>query len=111
MQRIKPIKPEEVGSAKEIYFPDMLIKTVNDLIARNFSEGKAKVLKKDIVRELVLQGYTHEEISRRHLLDFEEIYCAAGWTVFYEAPVGYADEHFEACYTFTPSSTPNRKES
>lgn len=93
-----PIKPAEVTSAKAEAFPQVVYEVVNDLIQRNMSKDKATVFQEDIIAALGRRGYTRERIFKLKLLDFEEVYEAAGWKVEYDKP-GW-NETYAAVFRF-----------
>lgn len=95
----KVIRPEDIAQAKSDQIPEMVIACFNDLIAKNYRNGKAKVLQKDVVAEIEYHmGVDKSVIFSNNWLDVEEIFRTA-WKVEYEKPA-YC-ESFEPYFTFT----------
>ena len=82
----RPISPHEALELKQANIPDVVINTVNRLIAENIRYGYATLYQKDIVKELVASGLNRREIFDKHWLDFEDMYREAGWEVTYDSP-------------------------
>lgn len=98
---VDPITPNDISERKIAIIPDIVITTWNNIIAIKYSEGYAKVLQKDIVRELASALACQEsEIFKKGYLEIEDIYRKAGWTVSYDKPVGWAGENFDAYFEF-----------
>lgn len=97
----KAISPKNIGKVKKRAFPSAVVETFNELIARNFTNGSAKVLQEDAVKLMVEKGLDRSEIFVKGWLNVEEIYEAEGWLVEYDKPVYYGGENFKAYFTFT----------
>lgn len=98
----KPIRPDEIGEAKKSIIPDTVIEAFNEEIAANYTNGKAKVLQKDVVERIRVKlkfNSTHD-IYKNGWLNVEELYRAEGWSVEYAKPIAYAGEEFEAYFEF-----------
>lgn len=98
---IKPISPSEVKD-KANQIPEYIIEVFNNLIARNFRNGKAIVFQKDVKQEIgqiSIANITYEAIIANGWLDVEELYEQAGWTVSYDKP-GY-NESYDAYFVFS----------
>lgn len=96
---MEPIKPEEVNELKKKLIPEVVIETVNELIAKNYRGKSAFIKQKDIVSALLEKGLTSVEVYDNNYLDFEDIYRAAGWKVEYDKPA--YNESYDASFTFT----------
>ncbi len=93
--KIEPISPKDIADAKKNIIPDYVIKTFNDLIAKNYNGNSATVTQDEVVNALlqycadqsgeVLNKY-RDDIFNEHWLDVEEIYSKAGWKVKYDKP-------------------------
>lgn len=85
-----PLRPEEAAAAKLAQIPDEVIEIFNALISQNFDGRCARIDQNDVITAVLASGVVSfaQEIFARHLLDVEEVYSAAGWTVSYEKP-GY----------------------
>lgn len=103
MDKVKPIRPDEIGEHKARIFPDFVLKAFNDLLAENFSHGSAKILQKNAIQRILQYGnMTQEErgqIFDNGWLNVEEIYRDAGWKVKYDKP-GYC-ESYDAFFEFS----------
>lgn len=78
---VVPLRPNEILEAKKEYIPGEVIRAFNDLIVEKYRNGIALIDQKDIIDQLLTNGYTAKMIFERHLLDIEEIYQEAGWEV------------------------------
>jgi hypothetical protein len=92
---IKPLSKEEVKRGKTI--PDIIIKTVNELLIKNYHNGKAIIMQSEIVDMVSGDSGDPDCISRTDIydnnyLDFEDIYRAIGWKVTYDKP-GYSESY------------------
>jgi hypothetical protein len=96
--RIKPVSPQEVAEVRLETIPNEVIQVVNALIAEDYDGGYATILQKDIVEGLIAAGYSRDEIFKRHMLDFEEIYRQSGWKVEYDKPA--YNESYDANFQF-----------
>jgi len=94
----KPISPSEIASAKRQQLPEAVFTVVNKLLAANFVGGRATILQKDIVAELIATGMTEAEIFGKCYLNFEDAYEAEGWSVYYDKPA--YNESYDATFTF-----------
>jgi hypothetical protein len=101
---IKPISPKEIGAYKAKVFPDFVLESVNELIAENFTNGRAVVLQKDIVTRITskMDGDSYDMkrkmVYDKGWLNFEEIYGDAGWSVVYDKPA--YNESYDATFEF-----------
>lgn len=96
---VQPLKPSEILPAKLELMPDEVMQVFNDLIAVNFTRGKARVLQKDVVNRLVALGHSANDIYKNHWLDVEGIYKTAGWKVIYDKPA--YNETYDAYFEFS----------
>lgn len=89
---IKPLSKEEVKKAKKI--PDIIIKTVNELLIKNYSNGKAIIMQSEIVNIVSgdPDGISRTDIYDNNYLDFEDVYREIGWKVTYDKP-GYSESY------------------
>ena len=96
---IKPITPKEVVSHKvEQVLPEQVLKAFNDLIAQSYCDGESIVYQDEVVARLNADGYANDEISKKHMLDVEDVYREAGWNVEYDKPA--YNESGRAKYSF-----------
>lgn len=82
----KPIRPQDIGTAKAEHFPSAVFDAFNAEIARRFSGGVALVRQSDVVDRLAQTGLKRGEIFANGWLNVEEAYREAGWHVRYEKP-------------------------
>lgn len=101
MTKGKPIKPSEVVEAKTSTIPEGVFDAFNELIAKHW-DGREADIKLDDACALIRtkMSYNKDEELPNQWLNVEESYRAAGWSVSFESPVGYAGETFAAHYTF-----------
>ncbi len=104
--KVQPVTPDEASDLKNESIPDVVVETVNRLIARNMHLGQSKFLQKDLVAELVEAGLDPAAIQHHGWLDFEDLYRSRGWEVEYDKP-GW-NETYPASFKFT---VPNGKRS
>lgn len=95
---VKPITPETIGAEKRKIFPDEVISAFNELIAKHWRRGSAKVVQSDVVALIVKKGISVEDINRNGWLHVEEIYNDVGWEVEYDMPA--FDENYEPFFLF-----------
>jgi hypothetical protein len=96
-KKVGPIKPSQVGTRKQEDFPPEVFEAFNELIARNFANGRAIVRQEEVVKLIKKKGLKGD-IFENHWLDVEEAYMAAGWKVLYDKPAH--NESYEATFTF-----------
>lgn len=87
---IEPIKPQEITLAKAKIFPDFVLQSFNELIAENFTNGRAVVKQPDVIARMV-KNAASEDVTRnvifdRGWLNVEEIFRDAGWKVTCDKP-------------------------
>ena len=95
---VAPITPKEASAGYHI--PDLVITTVNRLLAARGSSRRSVLKQKDILAELESQGLNRREIFDQGWLNFEPLYEKAGWEVEYDKPCA-GEEPFDAYYVFT----------
>lgn len=97
---VKPITPDNVVELKKTVFPDQVFEAFNEMIARNYLDGKATVKQDDVV-DLICEkmNVTSNRIFDNNWLDVEDIYRTAGWKVNYDKPA-YC-ESYPAYFEFT----------
>ena len=94
----KALTPAEIESGRII--PDYVFDIFNTLIAKSYANGQAKVMQNEVVAIIcTMIGLTRQQVFNQRLLDVEQTYRAAGWTVVYDKP-GY-NEDYEAYFLFT----------
>jgi hypothetical protein len=96
-----PFSPREAAEFQAEQQPDEVFVVFNALIARSLRNGKARVLQRDAVAQLIAGGMDRAEIFDQKLLDVEESYRTAGWKVEYDKPVYYGGENFEPYFEFS----------
>lgn len=99
---VQPISPQEALDSKITSIPDVVIETVNRMLAEKMTRGGyINLLQKDIVERICAAspGLHRSEVFNKGWLDFEPFYEKAGWKVQYDKPA-YC-ESYEANFTFT----------
>lgn len=99
---VKPITPQEALDMKITSIPDVVIETVNAMLAEKMTKsGHITLLQKDIVERICLADKTLHKglIYDRGWLDFEPFYEAAGWKIVYDKPA--YNELYDANFTFS----------
>lgn len=100
---MKPIRPDEVQRKRDLDTPDAVFEVFNALIAESWNGSSATVRQKDAsVRIAEALGISYGDVFLNNLLDVEESYRKAGWSVEYDKP-GY-NESYEASFTFKKKS-------
>ena len=84
--KVKPIKPGEIGKKKEANIPDVVFEVFNELLTKNYSGRSATIRQEVVVKLLVEKGLKRNEIFDRGWLDIENVYRKAGWKVIYDKP-------------------------
>jgi len=85
---VEAIKPTDVAETKAATMPDAVITAWNNIIAKNFSNGRACVRQNDIIATLMphTKDGQSAQVFAEGWLDIEEIYRAQGWEVVYNKP-------------------------
>src|SRR3989344_6113512 len=99
MAKVRPIKASEIERHKQADIPVAVFEVFNELIAKDFSNGSARVVQKDVLVLLNKKGLNSGDIFENHWLDVEGAYRAAGWRVEYDKP-GYS-EPYDAYFVFS----------
>ncbi len=100
VEKINPIRPDEIAKQKKNDFPDTVFLAFNEHIAKKFTNKSAVVFQDDIVADIAQRlGITVQAIFENGWLNVEEIYREAGWEVEYDKP-GY-NESGQAFFRFT----------
>jgi hypothetical protein len=97
-EKVKPIRPEEVGDQQMEDFPDAVFEAFNEMIAANNNQGHHTFKVKDVVALMVKKGLKSKEIHENGWLDIEAAYKKAGWDVEYDGPA--YNETYNATFTF-----------
>lgn len=97
-----PIKPNEIGEAKQKYIPEQVFEAFNKRIATGFVDGRATVYQEEVICELVTAGMSRSEIISNGWLNIEEAYRKAGWQVEYDKPA--YNETYRAHFIFKKAS-------
>lgn len=96
----KPITPDKVKQAQEAKIPDEVIEVFNDLIIENWDGNFARFRQEEVTGRIGEQlNITNQEVYKRKLLNIENVYKRAGWTVRYDA--GDAFHQDPATFTFS----------
>lgn len=99
VERIKPVRPQEVLDLKKQQIPDAVIEAFNELIANDFKSDSSTVMQKDVVKLLKVKGINVNEAFDKGWLDVEGIYIKAGWNVRYDKPA--YNESYEPYFVFS----------
>ena len=92
MEEVKPIRPSDIPAAKQVVIPPEVIQVFNELIAKNFKNGRSQVYLYEASNKIFnLLGKCNEE-----WLEIEYIYQKAGWNVIF-----YSYSYSEPYFTFT----------
>ena len=93
------IKPSEVAKQKSKFIPETVFSVVNDLIAKNYTSGRAQITQDEIIADIcALENCDRSFVFEKGWLNFEEVYEAEGWKVEYDKP-GY-NETYGAYFVF-----------
>jgi len=98
---VKPINPNDIGEAKKKVIPDKVIEAFNELIAEQYTNGRAVVKQKDVVsriRQKMLLDDDDRSIFDNGWLNVEELYQTEGWKVTYDKPA--YNESYAATFEF-----------
>lgn len=95
----RPIKPSEIAAAKKSTFPSKIFDGFNNLIAKNYNAGSARVTRALTVNRIAnVMNCTNDVVYARGWLSVEDVYRAEGWKVEYDKP-DY-DESYGAFFIF-----------
>ena len=93
------IKPDEIRQAAWKDLDKDVETAVDKLLVKHWDGYEAKFTQEEVLQAVCLaKNFSRERVYREKLLDFEEAYRAAGWSVFYDKP-GY-NESYEATFQF-----------
>lgn len=89
---MKPIRPDEVASAKVKYLPPEVIKAINDLIIKHWNGKNATIKQNELVDEMCKNfnkrypedKYVRQDIFNEKYLEFEDAFRTVGWDVKYD---------------------------
>ncbi|HEU5114533.1 MAG TPA: hypothetical protein VFT82_02075 [Candidatus Paceibacterota bacterium] len=98
-KKVLPLKPKDVVDKKAEDIPPEVIEAFNEMIAKEWDGGSARVVQKDVIKKIVEKGISRDEIFKNNWLDVEEIYRKNGWDVEYDKP-GYC-ENYDAFFVFS----------
>lgn len=104
MNKVKPIKPEDI-KPKKPEIPDFVIEAFNELIQEKWNEkkGSAKIKQEEAIEKITEKcskdgecGIERHEIFDNHYLDVEDLYRENGWDVKYFKQPYYEtkEDHF-----------------
>lgn len=98
----KPLTPQEAHATQIESLPDVVIDSVNELLAKkSVSHGRIVIMQDEVIKAIMSKGeFTRAQIFANHWLDFEAAYRAAGWYV--DDKPAY-NESYEPSFTFTPN--------
>jgi hypothetical protein len=99
---VQPISPQEALDLKITNIPDVVIETVNNMLAEKMTRsGYITLLQKNIVERICAAspGLHSSQIYESGWLDFEPFYEKAGWKVEYDKPA-YC-ETYDANFKFS----------
>lgn len=101
---VKPFTPHDAKLSKAHDLPDEVIMAVNELLSPFSDDLRIVLRQRDVIERIQqkLPGISRKTIFDLHMLDFESVYCKAGWKVTYDKP-GY-NESYEPTFIFTPAS-------
>lgn len=95
----RPITPDEVASHKVQLIPPEVVQVFNGLISKAWNGTVARIRQEVAVDCIASKmGVDRDEVFRRHWLDVEPIFEAAGWTVEYNSPA--YNESYPTTFTF-----------
>ena len=100
----KPITPQEVAKLQAECLPVFVLQTWNELIARNFKNGRSEVSQNEAVVALMDAHpgpLNRAAVFTNNWLEIEEVFRQSGWDVTYDKP-GY-NETYEAKFIFVPA--------
>jgi hypothetical protein len=103
MNKVKPIRPDEVILKKQESIPDGIFEAFNELIVENF-DGHSAVIKLEAVKNLArtkIPDIPTNTMFEKHWFDVEDIYRKEGWGVEFDKP-GY-NENYEPYFVFKKS--------
>jgi hypothetical protein len=98
---MKPITPQEASQQRQTQIPDFVIDCFNKLIAKNYRNGRARVIQNEVMLEILATDadLTRQTVFDNGWLDVEEVYRAAGWRVEYAKPA--YNETYDAFFVFS----------
>lgn len=91
-ERVNPVSPRDLAKKKLEVFPNEVIESFNELIARNSGDGLIIVDQDEVVELMVEKGLDQNQIYKKGWLNVEDVYRQAGWRVEYDKP-GYNETY------------------
>jgi len=95
-----PISPSDIAAAKAEFIPNCVFDAFNELIAKNYTNGRAKVEQSDVKSLLAAnmgESWMEDNFSF-NMLNVEESYREKGWSVTYDKPA--YNESYSASFLF-----------
>ncbi|MEO7905122.1 MAG: hypothetical protein ABIR91_04995 [Candidatus Saccharimonadales bacterium] len=89
---VKPYSPDEAAQAQSDVIPDIVVETVNRLLAQRASLDHIVIKQRELVELLNERGLTSSDVFAQHMLDFKEMYRLCGWEVEFDKP-GYNESY------------------
>jgi hypothetical protein len=101
---IKPFTPSEAKKHHAEGLPNEVISAINELLAENYSAGRASIrIEKEVMIARIqgkMEGLSRERIIANNWLEIEAAYESFGWKVSYDNPsIG---DTWVASFVFTP---------
>jgi len=93
MKRGRPIAPSDISEN----IPGVVFDAFNELITKNYTNGRARLIQKDVVK-LIKENLGDEEQFNYDWLNIEDAYREEGWEVKYDKPA-YC-EFYDASFCF-----------
>jgi len=93
----EPISPADVAYTKNKYIPTEVIEAANELIALNFTGGRAKFTLSEL-KNLTSSKFGIVKILKSEWFNIEELYQSQGWIVEFDSPA--YNENYDSFFVF-----------
>ncbi len=93
----EPISPKDIAYAKNKYIPNEVIEAANELIALNFTGGRAKFTLSQL-KELTSSKFGIVKNLKPEWFNIEELYQSQGWSVEFDSAA--YNESYDSFFVF-----------
>jgi hypothetical protein len=100
---MKALSPKEVKEGAMQSIPTEVVSVVNSLLKKHWQDGEPIRLKQSLITTGILElkpEATRNDVYDKGWLNFEPLFEASGWSVFYDK-IGF-NEQGESAFVFTP---------
>ncbi len=102
--QVKPLSPAEARAECLKNIPNVVVDAVNHYLRMRAHQSEIRIKQVEIIEYCERHDYSREALFKNNWLDFEDLYRARGWKVYYDKP-SY-DESYDAAFVFSVQKPP-----